>query len=202
MTDDCLVGEPSFEASSLKTRDADLSLTGEAVGSVLFGVKDAVASLVAIDGAFSRSHFRCMRAFLMRSNATFSLPARKDSLTVSVAVAGEERLDVLGPGDGTRVSWMSSIRVRPFRLAKAAPQISHVRSDAWLTKVHCGHMLPPVVGSVAWAGPEVMSDLFSRDKAAMVALTTCTTGGTMPQVEHGAKVVCSFAVEGSKCDGT
>jgi hypothetical protein len=40
------------------------------------------------------------------------------------------------------------------------------------------------------------------DRAAMAALTTCTSGGFIPQARHGGRGVRSFAVLGSKLDGT
>lgn len=38
--------------------------------------------------------------------------------------------------------------------------------------------------------------------AAMAALTTCTSGGLIPQARHGGNGVCALAVAGSKFDGT
>lgn len=40
------------------------------------------------------------------------------------------------------------------------------------------------------------------DMAEMAALTTCTSGGFIPQARHGGRGVRAFAVDGSKLDGT
>jgi len=57
---------------------------------------------------------------------------------------------------------------------------------------------------VTWVGTDVNEfvPLGRFDKAAIAALTTCTRGGLMPQARHGGKGVRSFAVLGSKLDGT
>jgi len=53
------------------------------------------------------------------------------------------------------------------------------------------------------AGVGVKDEPLGRfDRAAMAALTTCTRGGLIPQARHGGNGVRSFAVLGSKLEGT
>jgi len=56
---------------------------------------------------------------------------------------------------------------------------------------------------VAGAGADGKEEALRRfDRAAIAALTTCTRGGLIPQARHGGNGVRSFAVLGSKFDGT
>lgn len=53
------------------------------------------------------------------------------------------------------------------------------------------------------AGVDAKDEPLGRfERAAIAALTTWTSGGFIPQARHGGRGVLSFAVLGSKLDGT